>query len=82
MGTWTERRRYPRRRLQYAAKIDLRDGGALQACILRDISDTGARMLVLTEELPDQFDLLLSQLNRRRCNVIWRNGQEIGVKFT
>lgn len=81
MAAWTDRRRFPRRRLQYAAKIDLLDGGPLQTCVLRDISDSGARMIVLTDDLPDQFDLLLSQFNRRHCNVVWRKGKEIGIKF-
>jgi hypothetical protein len=81
MGGWTDRRRFPRRRLQYAAKIDLRDGSPLQGCVLRDISDSGARMVVMTEDIPEEFDLVLSQLNKRRCAVVWRNGKEIGVKF-
>ena len=62
------------------------DGTWRRACILKDISVSGARLtmessiqgLVLKE-----FFLLLSSsgLAYRRCGLAWVNGDEIGVKF-
>ena len=62
------------------------DGTWRRACILKDISVSGARLtmessiqgLVLKE-----FFLLLSSsgLAYRRCELAWVNGDEIGVKF-
>ena len=62
------------------------DGTWRRACILKDVSVSGARLtmegsiqgLVLKE-----FFLLLSSsgLAYRRCELAWVNGDEIGVKF-
>jgi hypothetical protein len=62
------------------------DGTWRRACLLKDISASGARLamessiqgLVLKE-----FFLLLSSsgLAYRRCELAWVNGDEIGVKF-
>ena len=54
-------------------------------CMISDISDYGARLLAENVEIPDQFNLLISDTNgdlRRQCQVVWRLGCELGVKFT
>lgn len=53
-------------------------------CMLRDISDTGAKLLLIVpKELPDQFILRLSMDGRvaRKCRVSWKSDNEIGVTF-
>ena len=59
-------------------------GAAPLGCIVRDISETGARLALLGgESLPEQFDLVLSPNGavNRLCHVIWRSDREVGVKF-
>lgn len=54
-------------------------------CMITDISDLGARLFAEGVDVPDQFQLLISNDKkglRRQCHVVWRLGGEIGVKFT
>jgi hypothetical protein len=54
-------------------------------CMISDISDRGARLFAENVEIPDQFNLLISDDNRdlrRQCKVVWRLGYELGVQFT
>ena len=53
--------------------------------LVSDVSHTGAK-LALQEtdlQLPDEFDLYLTPDGTvgRNCAVIWRDGQDVGVKF-
>jgi PilZ domain len=51
---------------------------------LSDVSQSGACLVLdRDEQLPDRFVLLLSANGgaQRRCEVIWRHGTKIGVKF-
>ncbi len=76
------KRKVRRCRMSYRGRI--LDGGAPRACILRDVSATGARIQVMTAaELPVEFVLALSAQGRprRKCRVIWRNDKEVGVRF-
>jgi hypothetical protein len=60
------------------------DGSIIDRCSMADVSATGAKLVLHTEgEVPDRFDLLLSQNGkvRRQCIVARRNGKEIGVRF-
>lgn len=53
-------------------------------CLLWDISDGGARLVIPAPEvLPDQFHLLTSRKERpgRLCRVVWRSGANVGLKF-
>ena len=54
-------------------------------CMISDISDHGARLFAEGIDIPDQFNLLISDDDRglrRQCQVVWRLGCELGVKFT
>jgi hypothetical protein len=62
------------------------DGTWRRACILEDVSETGAKLTVETsvEGLNlKEFFLLLSStgLAYRRCELGWVNGDQIGVNF-
>ncbi len=77
-----DQRKARRRRISYRGRI--LDGGGPRACILCDVSATGARIRVMTAaELPDEFVLALSAqgIPRRKCRIIWRNEKEVGVRF-
>lgn len=58
--------------------------GERQVCHLFDISDTGARLeLPDPDAVPDRFLLWLAANGsaRRICRAVWRDGQQIGVRF-
>jgi PilZ domain len=62
------------------------DGTWRRACILKDVSQSGARLIMqdTIERLNlKEFFLVLSSsgLAYRRCELAWVNGDEIGVKF-
>ena len=62
------------------------DGTWRRACILKDASEEGARLLMESsiEGLPlKEFFLLLSSsgLAYRRCELAWVNGDQIGANF-
>ena len=62
------------------------DGTWRRACILKDVSESGARLIVESsiEGLSlKEFFLLLSSsgLAYRRCELAWVNGDQIGVNF-
>jgi hypothetical protein len=85
MTTHTKRR-HNRRAFERMVVLDFGDGSATTSCEISDISDGGARLRPLMctpKTLPDTFTLLLSACGRvrRRCRVIWRTDQELGVKF-
>ena len=78
----SEHRNSNRQTAEYPAQIDL--GGSRLPCQLRDVSSSGARILVqATKNIPDDFVLLLTGAGsaRRFCHVAWRTERELGVKF-
>jgi PilZ domain len=78
-----EKRKTRRQPLRRAAWLAL-GPGELRGCRLSDISAAGARIDVEADiTLPDHFILFLSSNGaaRRTCRVVWRDEQQIGVKF-
>jgi hypothetical protein len=76
-----EERKSPRRTLQYPAKIDGRDGTPLHECVLFDVSQTGAKVIVqVANDIPDEFILLLGK-TYRKCRVVWKKDRQMGVRF-
>lgn len=70
----------------YPAHMMAIDGTWRRSCILTDVSDAGAQLTVENsiEGLSlKEFFLLLSSpgLAYRRCELIWVNGDQIGVSF-
>jgi hypothetical protein len=54
-----------------------------RACILSDLSGSGARLSgVRAQTIPDEFRLRTPLGNRRTCHVVWRTDNELGVRFT
>ena len=55
--------------------------GRTTACLIRNQSETGAALEVVSPVgIPGQFTLLIAA-QRVRCTVIWRTEKLIGVKF-
>jgi hypothetical protein len=79
-----EKRRNTRRTISYPALIDAGDGSPPRECSLCDASQEGAQLLVPDPAaVPDEFVLALSAGGgaTRKCRVIWRREQLIGVEF-
>jgi hypothetical protein len=60
-------------------------GALVTQCALRDISITGARIVVSDPAgIPDEFVLLLTKNGsvRRSCSLVWRGETNIGVRFS
>lgn len=79
-----EKRKSQRRRTLKAAKIIFNDGRSSFDCTVRNISATGALLLVESQlGIPEQFLLLIEADGlRRNCQIIRRASQEIGVRFS
>lgn len=54
-------------------------GGSV-ACILIDVSRSGAR-LTSDRALPERFYLMFPNNLKRWCKVVWRRRREVGVRF-
>lgn len=79
-----DKRKHIRRSLRYTAWIGTGEDAPLRGCVVSDISHTGAKLDVENpEDLPDAFQLLLSGRGGiyRRCQVVWRSNNQIGVHF-
>lgn len=57
--------------------------GSPVACVLKDVSETGARLSVPNlRTLPDRFDLTIAATGRTiGCRTVWESPGEFGVRF-
>jgi hypothetical protein len=55
--------------------------GKPRHCLITNISADGARLFTEDAVVPEQFDLVIAENLERRCQVVWRLGGEIGVRF-
>lgn len=65
-----ELRKKPRRNFHHSARILVDGGGPPRSCLISDIPDSGARLVLESDdELPERFTLLLSKAGdvRRIC---------------
>jgi hypothetical protein len=81
-----EQRKAPRRHVEAIGFLYTRDGHALGECRMQDVSAGGAKLSdlhLIAGEVPDQILLSLSKRGTvlRRCAVIWRDKDRIGVRF-
>jgi PilZ domain len=71
-----------RRTRRLSAWIKVQDS-TIAECYVMDISLNGAK--IVTEKstaIPDRFQLAFFQGDQtRRCELIWRHGKVLGVKF-
>ena len=60
------------------------NGRADRECSLMDVSPAGAKIVVQDGVgIPDRFELALFRAldKRRKCEVIWRRGKMLGIRF-
>ena len=77
-----ERRRHPRRRALLGAQIVFRNGNCSMGCHIVSISPNGATLRpadVLS--CPEKFTLIARFEEPRQCEVVWRKGDALGVRF-
>jgi hypothetical protein len=76
-----EHRIAPRRRMFKAGTIEFGGGGI--DCTVKNLSDTGAALEVLSPlYIPDRFTLLVpTDQFKRRCHVVWRKERRMGIAF-
>jgi len=79
----SDQRIAPRLKALLAAKISFNNGQSTLDCLIRNLSDTGAKLIVSAAvTLPECFDLIIPQKSEtRRARIAWRRGEEIGVRF-
>lgn len=79
----TERRQAYRRRALMGGRIRFRVQTATLDCLVRNLSDGGARLVLDNAMwLPEQFDLDIRHRDLRvGARVIWRRLREAGIAF-
>src|SRR3954463_1596863 len=65
------------------ARIVFNNGQSTLDCLIRNLSDTGAKLIVSAAiALPECFDLIVPQKSvTRRVRIVWRRGEAMGVRF-
>lgn len=84
MDTRLEQRLSPRRNTMIEATIAFDGGRARVRCIIRNLSETGARLEVVSgavATIPRTFDLMVAKVRPQGCTVMWRSLKELGVHF-
>jgi hypothetical protein len=77
----TDRRGGRRQRVLKKGLILFNDGRSSIGCQILDVSDVGAKLMpVDVFSCPSEF-VLQSQTEHRQCELMWRTGTQIGVRF-
>jgi hypothetical protein len=78
-----DRRKSPRRRVFKHGKALLNHNSSILDCIIRDVSDSGARIRVdHVSGLPVLFELrIVGEGAPRKVRVVWRSELQVGVEF-
>jgi len=77
-----EQRKSVRVKIQCRASLKSGEPEPPLDCMVSDISQTGARILIdASVNLPPEFTLLLSQNVKRQCKIVWRSEKQVGVRF-
>jgi len=77
------KRKSTRKRVLRGGLIIFNDRRSTLSCMVRDVSDTGARLRVAKDAaVPDRFDLLIDTDGLEApCTIAWRKGEDVGVRF-
>jgi hypothetical protein len=78
------KKRETRKSVSQPGWITLDGGFAARQCVVKDLSATGAKVTIDDpNSLPAKLRLAFSRDARtgRRCEVVWRRGNSVGVKF-
>lgn len=72
----------PRRNASIKAEISFEGGRRVVPCIIRDVSEGGARIEVATViGIPNTFDLIIPGHKNHSCRVAWRALKEMGLQY-
>ena len=79
-----ERRRHKRSKLNRYSTIRLKSGSLVCSCVIKDISKTGARLLVANRTwVPSSFSITGKHGDESyEVQKVWSKGEEIGVRFS
>ena len=83
MATATKKREL-RKSLRQPGWITLEGGFAARPCVVQNMSSTGAKITIDDPNmLPAKLRLAFTRDSRtgRPCEVVWRRGKSVGVKF-
>lgn len=82
-GVVVNKRFARRQRVVKGAKAVFNEKRSVIDCRIRDLSKTGARLVLpSTVGLPNEFDLVEAGTGiSRYCEVVWRTLDAVGVKF-
>jgi hypothetical protein len=73
----------PRRKQLKSGIIAFHERHSTLPCLMREISDTGARLEVDQSHVPDTFTLIIDLDGlEAACAEMWRRGSRLGVRFT
>lgn len=80
----TQKREAERRRILKSGLISFNHRGSVLNCMVRNISNTGAQLLLAdTRPVPPVFELNVEIDGLRvPCQVMWRTHDRVGVRFT
>ncbi|MEP7241180.1 MAG: PilZ domain-containing protein [Devosia sp.] len=82
MNLRLEKRLAPRRNTMIAAVVAFDGGATRMDCVIRNLSDTGAKLqLASVGAVPKHFDLLVPGHVPQKCRVVWRALKELGIEF-
>jgi hypothetical protein len=80
-----DNRRAKRRPVHHPAWAQLDSNRRPIECVVKDMSDTGARLSIMASiaPLPEQFTLWLDKNGKvkRSCEIVWRRADYVGVRF-
>ena len=84
MALATKKKREVRKSLRQPGWITLDGGFAARPCVVHNMSSTGAKITIDDPNmLPAKLRLAFTRDARtgRPCEVVWRRGKSVGVKF-
>lgn len=77
-----EKRLQPRRNTMIVATVVFDGGNSRVDCVIRNLSEGGAKIEVPAARIiPQTFDLLVPGHRPQHCRVAWRALRELGVQF-
>jgi hypothetical protein len=78
-----EKRIAPRRNACIAALIVFRGGKGRKDCLIRNVSEGGAKLELFgpVSQVPNTFTLSVTGHRPQACRVVWRTIREIGIQF-
>jgi len=78
-----ERRPTQRRRVVWRGRCVYPDGTRTFDCVIRDASETGARIAIQGAQMIPQRFYLVDRTNRtaHEVKVVWNNGKQLGLQF-